>query len=232
MLKWMAAGLALVVALLALAWGGWRLSNSRTHQLVGELLTRVETTDSVVALTFDDGPTAVHTDSVLDLLAEHGARATFFMIGRAMERNPGVVARVVRDRHELGNHSWSHRRMVLKSPGTIRREVERTDSLIRAAGQAGEIFVRPPYGKRLLGLPLYLARRDRPVVLWDLEPDTYHARADDMVGHVLERVRPGSIILLHVEIAGRSQSRSALRRLLPELAARGYRFVTLSELAR
>ena len=75
-------------ALVALVGTGVRLSHSRTHQIVGELLTRVETSDSVVALTFDDGPTAFHTDSVLAVLAESGARATFFMVGQAMERNP------------------------------------------------------------------------------------------------------------------------------------------------
>ena len=120
--------------------------------------------------------------------------------------------------------------MVLKLPVTIRREVEETDSLIRSLGQRGEIFVRPPYGKRLLGLPLYMRSRDRPVVLWDLEPDTYHRQADGMVGYVRERVRPGSIILLHVEIPGRVQNRLALPRILSDLQQRGYRFVTLSEL--
>jgi len=226
-----AAGTVLL-SLPLLAWGGWTLSNSRSHQLVGDLFTRIETTDPMVALTFDDGPTPVHTDSVLALLAEFDVSATFFMIGQSMERNPDVVARVLSQGHEIGNHSYSHRRLVLKLPGTIRREIESTDSLIRAAGQAGEILVRPPYGKRLFGLPLYLARHDRPVVLWDLEPDSYYFRADGVVDYVVERVRPGSVILLHVEIPGRSENRLALRRILPALTARGYRFVTLSELRR
>ena len=230
MRKWVLIAVATILSLPILAWGGLRLSNSRTHQLIGDLFTRVETSDSVVALTFDDGPTSVYTDSVLVLLAEFDVPATFFMVGQAMERNPAVVAEVLRRGHEIGNHSYSHRPLVLKSPGTIRREIEDTDSLIRAAGQRGEILVRPPYGKRLLGLPLYLRRYDRPVVLWDLEPDTYHARADDVVDYVLDRVRPGSVILLHVEIPSRSENRIALRRIVPELQKRGYRFVTLSQL--
>jgi peptidoglycan/xylan/chitin deacetylase (PgdA/CDA1 family) len=229
-LKWIVVTVGVVAGSAALAWGGFRLSNSRTHQLVGTLLTRVETSDSLVAITFDDGPTPIHTDSVLTVLAEFDVMATFFMIGQSMERSPDVVTRVVDAGHELGNHSYTHRRMVLKMPGTIAREISATDALIRAAGQDGDIFVRPPYGKRLFGLPLYLSRRDRPVVLWDLEPDTYNSTADAVAEYVLRRVRPGSIILLHVEIAGRSQNRVALRRILPELKARGYRFVTLSEL--
>jgi peptidoglycan-N-acetylglucosamine deacetylase len=232
MLKWAAATVSAVVCLGMLAWGGNRFSSSRTHQLVGDLVTRAATTDSVVALTFDDGPTPTHTDSVLALLADFGVPATFFMIGQFMERNPDVVGRVVEGGHELANHSYSHPRLVLKSPGTIRREIERTDSLIRAAGHVGEIWVRPPYGKRLFGLPYYLSRHGRPVVLWTLEPDTYHARAEAMVDYVRERVSPGSIILLHVEIPARSEGRAALRRIVPELRSRGYRFVTLSELLR
>jgi peptidoglycan-N-acetylglucosamine deacetylase len=232
MLKWTAVLATGVVCLATLAWQGNRFSSSRTHQLIGDLVTRAETTDSVVALTFDDGPTPIHTDSVIALLAEFDVPATFFMIGQFMERPPDVVTRVVEAGHELANHSYSHPRLVLKSPRTIRREIERTDSLIRAAGHVGEIWVRPPYGKRLFGLPYYLSRRDRPVVLWNLEPDTYNARAEGMVDYVHDRVTPGSIILLHVEIPARSEGRRALRRIVPELTSRGYRFVTLSELLR
>jgi peptidoglycan/xylan/chitin deacetylase (PgdA/CDA1 family) len=112
----------------------------------------------------------------------------------------------------------------------LRHEVEDTDALLRAAGQTGEIYFRPPNGKRLVGLPLYLARHDRPVVLWDLEPDTYHSRAEDVVSYVLARARPGSILLLHTEIPARSQNRLALPRIVEGLRARGYRFVTLGEL--
>ena len=216
--------------LFAGAWGTWRLSKSRTHQLAGQLVRRVETSDSVIALTFDDGPTAVHTDSVLAILAEFDVPATFFMVGSAMERNAEVVGRVRAQGHELGNHSYSHRQMLLMRPGTIATEIETTDSLIRATGQTGEIFMRPPYGKRLLGLPLYLSRRDRPVVLWDLEPDTYFSRAEGMTEYVLEHVQPGSIILLHVDIPARREGRAALQAIIPALQARGFRFVTLSEL--
>ena len=225
-----ALGLGAVGLVVMLAWSGWRLSNSRTHQIVGDLITRVETSDSIVALTFDDGPVPVYTDSVLALLSELQVPATFFMVGAAIERHPELAAEVVLRGHEIGNHSFSHRRLVMKAPSSIRREIEDTDSLIRAAGHEGPIFVRPPYGKRLLGLPLYLWRRDRPTVLWDVEPDTHYSAAADVVGYVTEHVRPGSIILLHVEMPARSQNRKALRRFVPLLKERGYRFVTLSEL--
>jgi chitin deacetylase len=227
--------LAIAVAISALmlfAWGTLQLMNSRRVQLVGDLVTRVETMDSAIALTFDDGPVPVYTDSVLGILDELEVRATFFMVGSAIERHPEIAAEVRARGHELGNHSYTHARLVFKAPSRIRHEVDATDALIRAAGQTGEIFFRPPNGKRLIVLPWYLARQNRPVVLWDLEPDTYHNNADDVVEYVLNRVRPGSILLLHVEIPSRVQNRLALPRIIRGLRARGYRFVTLSELMR
>jgi peptidoglycan-N-acetylglucosamine deacetylase len=230
MRKWVFGSVAVLAFAIGGAWGGLQLSNSRTHQLAGDLLTRVETSDSVIAITFDDGPIPVYTDSTLDVLDEFGARATFFMVGERMEQRPRLVGEVLARGHEIGNHSYNHPIMVLKRWSTIRSQIERTDSIIRAAGQEGEIWFRPPDGKRLLGLPLYLSLRKRPIVLWDLEPDSEWRNADEVVQYVLDRVRPGSILLLHTELPVRTENRIALRRLLPLLSARGYRFVTLSEL--
>lgn len=210
--------------------GAWHLHKSRTVQLFGELVTAVDTRDPVVALTFDDGPGSVYTDSVLDLLKAENARATFFVIGEALERRPETARRIVAEGHELGNHSYSHRRLVLVPQRTIRHEVERTDSLIRQLGASGPIYFRPPYGKRLIGLPWYLARTGRITVLWSLEPDTWHRAAPDMARHVMENIRPGAIILLHVELQSRSEERRALRMMIDGLQRRGYDFVTVSEL--
>ena len=217
------------------AWAGWRLSKSRTYQLFGDLVTRVETADSLVALTLDDGPTLQYTDSVLAILADSNVRATFFVVGAGLARHPDLGRRIVGAGHELGNHSFSHRRMVLKTPAFVRREVEQTDSLIRVAGQRGAIHFRPPYGKRLVMLPWFLSRTDRVTVLWDVEPDSYPGIARDssrLVDHVLARVRPGSIILLHLEGPTRASGRAALPRLIGALRAAGYEFVTVSQLMR
>jgi peptidoglycan-N-acetylglucosamine deacetylase len=220
-----------VLVTLALVCAGvWRLHKSRSFQLMGELVSSVTTADSVIALTFDDGPSPSHTPAVLSLLRREGVRATFFVVGSAVERQPQLARMIIEDGHELGNHSYSHRPMVLMRQGTIRVEVERTDSLIRAAGSRGPIHFRPPYGKRLLGLPWYLSRTGRTTVLWSLEPDTWHEAADAMVSHVAAAVEPGAIILLHVEIPSRREERVALATLIPVLRERGYRFVTLSEL--
>ena len=218
--------------LIGVTWVGWQLSNSRTRQLFGTFVTHVNTPDSVIALTFDDGPTIPYTDSVLAVLAEYDVPATFFAVGAALARQPAVTARIVAAGHELGNHSYSHRRMVLKTPGFVRREIEETDSLIQAAGQSWPAPFRPPYFKRLVILPWYLARTDRPAVLADIEPDSYLRDSTAIVRHVLERVRPGSIIVLHVEVGSRLSSRAALPALIARLRDQGYTFVTVSELLR
>jgi peptidoglycan-N-acetylglucosamine deacetylase len=225
------AGVATAVMLL-LGVAAYRLHDSRTRQLFGELITAVPATDSVVALTFDDGPVAPHTDSILELLRREQVRATFFVIGRAVARQPELTRRIVDDGHELGNHSFSHRPLLLRSPGAIRREVESTDSLIRAAGGGPRVHFRPPYGKRLIVLPWYLAHTGRTTVLWSLEPDTWYRDHAAMVQHVVDNVRPGAIILLHVEIGSRVEERAALPLIISELRQRGYGFVTVSELMR
>jgi peptidoglycan-N-acetylglucosamine deacetylase len=217
------------------AWAAWTLTNSRTHQLFGKLVSRVETTDSVVALTFDDGPTPLYTDSILKILADSNTQATFFAVGGAIRQHPDIAARIVTMGHELGNHSYSHHRLVFKTPGYLRRELDETDSLIRSAGYQEAIRFRPPYGKRLVILPWILSRSQRTTIMWDVEPDSYPSIALDpsrIVEYVTKNVRPGSIILLHVETAGREPARAALPSLIGALHSAGYRFVTVSELMR
>jgi peptidoglycan/xylan/chitin deacetylase (PgdA/CDA1 family) len=224
------AALAGVVALLA---GARRLARARTYQLFGTLVSRVETRERVVALTFDDGPTDALADSVARMLEARGVRATFFVTGAELARAPAAGRRLAAAGHELGNHTYSHARMVLRSPGTVRREVEATDSVIRAAGYRGEIRFRPPYGYKLVGLPRYLGRTGRTTVMWDVEPDSHADVAATpawIVSHVLARVRPGSIVLLHVWYPSRATSLAAVPLLLDSLRARGWRVTTVGGL--
>lgn len=224
--------LALVIVFAAL-FGVWRVSDLRSWQAFGTIVPRVEVDEKVVALTFDDGPTPAGADAILPLLDSLGVRATFFVNGASLAERPEVGRRLVAAGHELGNHTWSHRRMLLMSRAAIRREVERTDSMIRAVGWRGPIHFRPPYGKKLVGLPWYLHRTGRTTVTWDVEPES-HSRIDGsaerIAAHVLERTRPGSIILLHVMFPSRAESRRAVPAIVRGLRARGYRFVTVSEL--
>ncbi len=224
---------AVSVGLLVVAFGTYHLSRSRSFQSAGQLVRRVETSQKVVALTFDDGPTPGYTDEVLEVLHAHDASATFYLTGGECDEHPELLQRIVDAGHELGNHTYTHKRLYFVSGGTVAAEIERTDAVFRAAGYGGPITFRPPGCKRLFTTPLYLSAHERVTVTWNLEPDSIAGLADDpdaLVGYVVDGVRPGSIVLLHVMYESREATREALPRILEQLQARGYRFVTVSEL--
>ena len=228
--------IALLVALLLLsAFVTFKYSKSTTHQLFGEIVDRVETTDKVVALTFDDGPTRAFTQRILEILEDEEITATFFLVGSALEKNPEEARLIAQAGHEIGNHSFSHQRMVFKSPSFIANELERTDQLIRQSGYTGPIHFRPPYGKKLFNLPRYLDSRGIVSFTWDVAPESYGAdmnEADPVVDRVLEQVQPGSIVLMHVMFKSRESSMAATPRIIRGLKERGYRFVTVSEMLK
>ena len=231
--RWLAIIVALLLVVFLALYGTWLVSRSRDFQLFGEIVSRVDTSEKVVALTFDDGPTPEYTDGVLDVLQERGVKATFFLMGVDAEKNPDQVRALIANGHELGNHTYTHPDMTLASVDKAKDEVERTDAAIRSAGYSGEIHFRPPFGKKLIGLPLYLSDHDRTTITWDVEPESYSDIAADpklITAHVLEKTRPGSIIILHVMYKARETTRRALPDVIDGLQARGFRFVTVSEL--
>jgi peptidoglycan-N-acetylglucosamine deacetylase len=221
-----------VAVFLAVTYSLLKISGSRDFQFYGGLVTKAETTDKVVALTFDDGPTD-NTDEILSILNEEDVKATFFVTGRELEENFEEAKKLAKAGHELGNHSYSHKRMVLKTPSFIKDEIERTDELIRKAGYKGIIQFRPPNGKKLIGLPRYLDKHDRKTILWNMEPDSYPEIASDsekIVEHVNEKIEPGSIILLHVMYDSREESMKSVKGIIKDLKKRGYTFQTVSEM--
>jgi peptidoglycan-N-acetylglucosamine deacetylase len=221
-----------ILILVILGYGFLKLINSRDFQFFGGIINQVETTDKVVALTFDDGPTE-NTDAVLKALDDAGVKATFFLTGNEIEDNPYEAKRLAEAGHELGNHSYSHDRMVFKSPSFVEKEIEDTDQLIREAGYDGPIQFRPPFGKKFIFLPYYLDKNNRNTILWNIEPDSYPEIASDsknIVENVKQNVQPGSIILLHVMYDSRGQSLESIKGIVAELKKKGYIFKTVSEL--
>jgi peptidoglycan-N-acetylglucosamine deacetylase len=229
-------GVGLVAAIVLLvggSYGIWQLSNARTFQLAGDLVPRVDTTEPVVALTFDDGPVPDRVDAVLAPLRAAKVKATFFVIGESLAQSPDAGRRLVADGHQLGNHSYTHQRMIFRSSAFYAQEIEDTDAQIRAAGFDGPIVFRPPFGKKLLGLPLYLASTGRTTVTWDVEMDPaadVTGTAEEMVATTLAEARPGSIILLHPWYDRRGEAIRAIGPIVAGLRERGYRFVTVAEL--
>lgn len=208
-------------------------SRQRDRQLFGHLVHRIDTDRPVVALTLDDGPTRRFTAPLLDILDKAGVTATFFLTGREVTAFPEGAQAVVDAGHEVGNHSWNHRRMVAMTPWEVRRQLRETDAAIRALGYEGPLHFRPPYGRKLVVLPWVLARQDRTTIMWSVEPETdlaFDAPPQDLAAHVIETTQAGDIILLHGMYSGNDSSRAALPLIIAGLRARGFDFVTVSEL--
>jgi peptidoglycan/xylan/chitin deacetylase (PgdA/CDA1 family) len=226
--KWMLGGL---LALGVLAGGTLKVAGLHGFQLFGTYVARVETPEKVVALTFDDGPSPHNTPVLLELLARHGVKASFFMVGRKIERHPELAARVLAEGHELGNHSYSHVRLIFRSSAFVEEEIAKTDTLLRGLGVEGDIHFRAPFGKKLFDVPWILERQGRTHVLFDVVPDDTATQDEELlVRRVLEATRPGSIILLHDGGARKPGTLAATERILQALQAQGFRFVTVSEL--
>ena len=224
------AGFILIIPL-----GLWNLSNSRSFQIAGELISDFQLADSLIALTFDDGPSERYTNEILSILDKYKVKATFFVTGREVEEFPTEARKIVDAGHQLGNHSYSHKKMFFKSTSFIESELDRTDQAIRDTGYKGKIYFRPPYCKKLILLPMILKGRNQVSITWDIEPESYEKvrnSAQHIASHVSERVHPGSIILLHVMYPQREESRKSLPIFLEELMKQGYRFVTIDELVR
>ena len=170
---------------------------------------------------------------MITILDDLDVKATFFLNGLGIKDHPGATRKLVLAGHDLGNHAYSHKRLMFRGFTEIKEEVESTSSLIRAAGYQDEIFFRAPYGKKLLVLPYYLKQQGITSVTWDVEPESYQevrGSAHAMVEHVVGNTRPGSIILLHVLGTGNNISRESLPLIIKELRGKGYRFVQLPEL--
>lgn len=225
--------IVILVAIVILAAGLRELARSRTYQLFGRIVPRIETQEKIVALTFDDGPNAQYVDEILRNLASRSVHATFFVTGAELSASPEAGRQILAAGHQLGNHTWSHDRMILRSSDFYRKEIDNTDAIIRATGQTSEIYFRPPFCYKLVGLPWYLRTLNKATITWDVEPDSYAsvaATSEGILAHVVERVRPGSIILLHVWYKSRQTSREAFPMIIDALKADGYRFVTVGEL--
>lgn len=221
-----AAVLALTVG--GIAWGGFELSRSRCFTVGAPVICRVETSAPKVALSFDDGPTALGLDAVLPELERRGVKATFFLIGEQAEKRPDLVRRIADAGHEIGNHSYSHKRMALKSRRFYDREIERTQQALAKSGVTSTLF-RPPYAKKLFGLPLAVRAHGLKMVTWDVEdPVTNDPRA--FADEVVAEARAGSIILLHPMYQANETGRKALPQILDGLRAKGLSVVTVGEL--
>ena len=184
----------------------------------------------LVALSLDDGPHPSTTPAVLELLARHRARATFFLLGSAAQREPQLVRRIVSEGHEVGNHTWQDEPSHRMSGGRLDWSVASTQRLLTAVTTV-RLF-RPGSGWVTRRVLRTAERHGLRCVLGSVYPHDAHIRwRRYVVWEVLRRARPGAIIILH-EGDGRTAIVDVLKALLPDLRERGYRVTTVSEILR
>ncbi|HEX5596700.1 MAG TPA: bifunctional polysaccharide deacetylase/glycosyltransferase family 2 protein [Micromonosporaceae bacterium] len=190
-----------------------------------------------IALTFDDGPDPHWTPQILDVLARHKARATFFVVGARVNEHPELVRRILAEGHELGSHTFTHADLAVLPQW--RRDLELTltrNAIAGATGRQATLF-RPPYSSRPDGLSVEevaalrdAARSGHIAVLADLDTvDWRQPGVAAIVAASTPEPGQGAVVLMHDGGGDRSQTLAALERLLPELTADGYRFTTVSE---
>ncbi len=203
----------------------------------GKNIVRLNTDQRIVALTYDDGPNPPYTERLLEVLAKHNVKATFFMIGNRIERHPETVNRVIAEGHQIGNHSYSHPLLGFLPPFYVRREIERTDNLLQQFNITGEIMFRAPVLTRFLPVAWVLAKENRAHIscnVWSWDWTTQNP--DRITETVLKKTNPGSIIVLH---DGKAENRNANRsgtieatdHIITALKGDGYRFVQLSDVS-
>ena len=209
----------------------WFMINSTSFMVFGTIVTRVQTNEKVVALTFDDGPLPGATEETLATLAKEKVRATFFVIGVEVKRHPEQLKKIIASGSEVGNHSYSHKYMAFMLPNDVKDEIERNDKLIRSFGYNGPIQFRTPYNAKFLTLPYYLMSHARLDISRDVAPkEGWNRSAQQIADDVVRQVKPGSIILLHPMYAHTVSSRKAIAPIIERLRASGYRFVTVTDL--
>ncbi len=182
-----------------------------------------------IAMTFDDGPSEKLTPKLLDLLAEHHIKATFFVIGQNVVEHPEIVQRAIREGHEIGNHSWSHPNLGKMSDESVRRQLKMTEDAIVNACGVRPTLMRPPYGSLTLRQKRWIHDEfGYQIILWDVDPlDWKRPGAKIVTSRIVQQTRPGSIVLSHDIHPG---TIAAMPETFSQLEAKGFKFVTVSEL--
>jgi peptidoglycan/xylan/chitin deacetylase (PgdA/CDA1 family) len=189
-----------------------------------------------LALTYDDGPNEPYTLRLMEVLARHDVRATFFLLGRFVRERPAIVRDLVSAGHAIGNHTYSHPNLIFVSQSELRKQLEETNAAIAdACGQQPTLF-RPPFGGRRPGTFSTAREYGLTPVMWRVTCYDWSAKSNQSIEQKAERqIRGGDVILLHdgghVRMgANRSHSVQATDNLIRRYKAEGYQFLTVPEM--
>lgn len=193
-----------------------------------------ETESRWIALTFDDGPDDKYTPKILDILKEKDAMATFFLVGKQVEKYPEVARRIVEEGHTIGNHSWSHRNLATLKPEAYDDQVKRAQEAIADATGVEPALMRAPYGALSDEFLDYLHEQSLRHIYWTIDPRDWDGTSvAEMREGILKHAKPGGIILLH-SFGGRKNALDHTLKLLPliidDLREAGYEFTTVDRM--
>jgi peptidoglycan/xylan/chitin deacetylase (PgdA/CDA1 family) len=182
-----------------------------------------------IAMTFDDGPHATNTPRLLDMLAQRNIKATFFVVGTNVREYPQITRRILAEGHELANHTWSHQALSGLSVDGVRQQLAKTDAAVREATGYQMRLMRPPYGATNLRVKQQCFEEfGYPTILWSVDPLDWKRPGSGVVAQrIISATHPGAIILAH-DIHGATID--AMPQTLDALLAKGYKFVTVSQL--
>ncbi|MCW3099704.1 MAG: polysaccharide deacetylase [Chthonomonadaceae bacterium] len=198
----------------------------------GVVLSHASTSEKVVALTFDDGPDPTYTPRVLDTLHHYSVHATFFDQGRQIQKYPLLVRRTVAEGHCIGNHTYSHPYLTRLTPKAVRNEMEACDRCLKTDVGIKTALFRSPRGDWNPMVYRQTVQDHKYLVLWTIALEHHDIPTPQaMAQRVLQRVRPGDIILMHDgAFVSREATVQALPILIEGLQKRGYRCVTVPAL--
>lgn len=224
-LDWWIFGLLLAGYTAILVWG----SMSIYVGFYMPVTCKVNTTEKVVALTFDDGPQTYFTPQVLDILQAHHAEAAFFCIGKNIEAQEELLKRIHAEGHLIGNHSYSHHFWFdLFGAGQMLEELRLTDTLVENATGLRPHFFRPPYGVTNPNLRKAVQRGGYFPLGWNIRSlDTIARKEDELLHRIISKLQPGSIILLHdsMEITVK-----ILPALIEQIRSKGYTIARIDKI--
>lgn len=192
-----------------------------------------DTSRPEIALTFDDGPHPRDTPQVLDALAKHGVRATFFLIGQGVEQYPNLVKRIHQNGHQLGLHCHRHLPFPLENASTLKRQLDQSRTAIaNACGILPNSIrdARPPYGAFTGKTLSHLTAWGYRLVMWTSIPQHWMQPMSWSIKQVLNEVFPGAIIVLHDGHGHGKKVAQILHIVLPQLKAKGFEFVTIEQM--
>jgi len=187
-----------------------------------------------IALTFDDGPHPTYTTQILDILAEHHAKATFFVLGIYAKKYPHIIRRQIAEGHEVAIHSWAHGNYTHMSAAAMAKDIARCQQLIHSLSDEPVAlrWVRPPYGAKNAAVEQVIAQAGCQVAMWSVDPaDWRQPGSNALYQRVMSHAHSGAVVLMHDGPAHREGTVNALRRIIPGLHKRGYQLVTMSQLA-